>query len=73
MCNMRTNSEAKIGDTFYRKGCDDVEPITHLKQSKPMVFAGVYPMDQSQLPGLKSALDKLTLNDASVTLSKESR
>lgn len=37
------------------------------------VFAGLYPMDQSELPALRSALDKLMLNDASVTVAKESR
>ena len=70
---MRSSTEAKIGDTLFKKGCKDVEPVTELRQSKPMVFAGVYPMDQSELPALRSALDKLTLNDASVTVAKESR
>ena len=38
-----------------------------------MVFAGVYPMDQSETPALRSAIEKLTLNDASVTVAKETR
>ena len=70
---MRLSSEAKIGDTLFKKGLTELEPVALLKQSKPMVFAGVYPMDQSETPALKSAIEKLTLNDASVTVAKESR
>lgn len=70
---MRSSTEAKIGDTLFKKGLNEPEPVASLKQSKPMVFAGVYPMDQSETPALRSALEKLTLNDASVTLAKESR
>lgn len=73
ICNIRASSEAKIGDTLYSKGSENVVPITALKQSKPMVFAGVFPMDQSETPALRSAIEKLTLNDASVSISKDSR
>lgn len=70
---MRSSSEAKIGDTLFKKGLANVEPLASLRQSKPMVFAGVYPMDQSELLALRNALEKLTLNDASVSIAKESR
>lgn len=73
MCNMRSSTEAKIGDTLFKKGCTLLEPLTELRQAKPMVFAGVYPMDQSETPALRSAIEKLTLNDASVTVAKETR
>lgn len=70
---MRTSTEAKIGDTLFKKGLTVCEPVAKLRQSKPMVFAGIYPMDQSETPALRSALEKLTLNDASVSVAKESR
>jgi len=71
ICNMRSNREAKIGDTLFSKGCNNVEPLCALHQSKPMVFAGCYPMDQSETPALRSAIDKLILSDSSVTVAKE--
>lgn len=70
---MRANTEAKIGDTLFSKGCSNIEPVGSLRQSKPMVFAGVYPMDQSETPALRSAIDKLILSDSSVTVAKETR
>jgi len=70
---MRSSTEAKIGDTLFKKGLKDVEEVASFRQSKPMVFAGIYPMDQSETPALRSALDKLILNDSSVTVAKESR
>ncbi|KAI9555191.1 hypothetical protein GHT06_017706 [Daphnia sinensis] len=72
VCNMRSSTEAKIGDTLFKKGLANVEEVASFRQSKPMVFAGVYPMDQSETPALRSALEKLTLNDSSVTVAKES-
>ncbi len=73
VCNMRSNVEAKIGDTLYCKGYDHLKPVTALRISKPMVFAGVYPMDGSETTALRSAIDKLILNDASVTVVVETR
>ncbi|XP_046653541.1 translation factor Guf1, mitochondrial-like [Daphnia pulicaria] len=72
VCNMRSSNEAKVGDTLFKKGLINVEEVASFRQSKPMVFAGVYPMDQSETAALRSALDKLTLNDSSVTVAKES-
>ncbi|XP_057366603.1 translation factor Guf1, mitochondrial-like [Daphnia carinata] len=72
VCNMRSSTEAKVGDTLFKKGLVEVEEVASFRQSKPMVFAGVYPMDQSETPALRSALEKLTLNDSSVTVAKES-
>ncbi|XP_018573729.1 translation factor GUF1 homolog, mitochondrial [Anoplophora glabripennis] len=64
-CNMRSSKEAYIGDTLYLKGTS-VEPLQGFHPSQPMVFAGVYPMDQSQHVNLRSAIEKLVLNDSSV-------
>lgn len=68
---MRTIKEAKIGDTFHTKN-QPVEPLTGIKPLRPMVFAGVYPTDQSQHQHLRSAIDKLILNDSCVTILPDS-
>lgn len=70
-CNMRQSKEAIIGDTLHRRG-DTVEPLSGFKPQQPMVFAGVYPMDQSQHVALRTAIDKLCLTDSAVTLTPDS-
>ncbi|KAK2580608.1 hypothetical protein KPH14_007724 [Odynerus spinipes] len=67
-CNMRASKEAHIGDTLYKKG-HPVESLDGFKPAKPMVFAGVYPMDQSHFLTLQSAIDKLILNDSAVEIT----
>ena len=61
-CNMKSPKEALIGDTFHLKD-KPVEAILNVTRPKPMVFAGVYPIDQSNLTKMKKALDKVCLND----------
>lgn len=68
---MKTVQEARIGDTFYHTK-HPVDPLPGFKPAKPMVFAGVYPIDASDYQELRDAIEKLTLNDASVTVEKES-
>ncbi|TRY89812.1 hypothetical protein DNTS_018562 [Danionella cerebrum] len=68
---MKEVKEAQIGDTFYLNK-QPVEALPGFKPAKPMVFAGMYPTDQSEYPGLRSALEKLTLNDSSVTIQNDS-
>lgn len=70
-CNMKSK-EAHIGDTLHLRH-ESVEPLEGFKAPKPMVFAGVYPMDQSQFISLQTAIDKLILNDSAVTVTLESR
>ncbi|XP_043268718.1 translation factor GUF1 homolog, mitochondrial isoform X1 [Venturia canescens] len=70
-CNMRSSAEAHIGDTLHLKSIP-VEPFTKFEPAKPMVFAGVYPMDQSQHVALRGAIEKLILNDSAVTACMES-
>ena len=69
---MRSSKEAHIGDTIYNPSCP-VEPLQGFEPSRPMVFAGVYPMDQSQHVNLRSAIEKLALNDSAVTVEVDSR
>lgn len=61
----------KIGDTVTFAGVDSVEPLAGFKEIKPMVFGGLFPVDADQYEDLRSALDKLRLNDASFTFEAE--
>lgn len=70
-CSMRSPSEALVGDTFHLKD-KPVEPFMDVSRPKPMVFAGLYPYDQSELAKMKSAIEKVSLNDYSVTVVNES-
>lgn len=70
-CNMRNSKEAIIGDTLHLKN-KVVEPLTGFKPQQPMVFAGIYPSDQSQHVALRAAIDKLILTDSAVTLTIDS-
>lgn len=70
-CNMRNSKESIIGDTIYHKG-KTIEPLTGFKPQQSMVFAGIYPADQSQHVTLRSAIEKLILNDSAVTLTPDS-
>ncbi|KAL6268411.1 hypothetical protein P5V15_001546 [Pogonomyrmex californicus] len=69
-CNMKSK-EAHIGDTLHLRN-QPVDSLERFKPLKSMVFAGVYPMDQSQFDSLQKAIDKLTLNDSSVNAVLES-
>ncbi len=68
---MRSVKEARVGDTFFRPKYP-VEQLPGFKPAKSMVFAGVYPVDSSEFEELRDAVEKLTLNDPSVHVEKES-
>uniref|UniRef100_A0A0K2TJB2 Small GTPbinding proteinlike [Tribolium castaneum] n=1 Tax=Lepeophtheirus salmonis TaxID=72036 RepID=A0A0K2TJB2_LEPSM len=73
-CNMRSPKDAIIGDTFFDKSQgsgSDIEPVVDVIPCKPMVFAGFYPIDQNEYVKLKSAIEKVCLNDASVSVTPE--
>ncbi|WP_019204069.1 translation elongation factor 4 [Tsukamurella sp. 1534] len=63
--------QSKVGDTVTtaRKGAE--EPLTGYKEPRPMVYSGLYPVDGSDYPDLREALDKLQLNDAALTYEPE--
>ncbi|MGH0146709.1 UNVERIFIED_CONTAM: hypothetical protein FKN15_056781 [Acipenser sinensis] len=71
IAGMKEVKDAQIGDTFYLQK-QPVEPLPGFKPAKPMVFAGIYPVDQSEYNNLRSAVEKLTLNDSSVTVHRDS-
>ena len=64
-------SEVKVGDTITHvsRPCD--KAIAGFQEVKPMVFAGVYPIDPSEYENLRASLEKLQLNDASLTFQPE--
>ncbi len=68
---MKTVHEARIGDTIYHAK-KEVVPFPGFKPAKPMVFAGIYPVDTTDFELLRDAIEKLTLNDASVAIEKKS-
>jgi GTP-binding protein LepA len=65
VANVKKISDAKIGDTITESGRPTAEPFPGFKELKPMVFAGLYPVEGHQYPELRDALEKLRLNDAS--------
>lgn len=71
VCGIRNSKDAQIGDTFFHPHAP-VEPLQGFKPMNSMVFAGVYPVDQSEHLYLRSAIEKLTLNDASVSVHPDS-
>ncbi|KAJ2786242.1 Translation factor guf1 mitochondrial [Coemansia javaensis] len=69
-CNMKSISEAHVGDTFYRDK-EPVEALPGFVPAKSMVFAGVFPVDADEFDRLDESVQKLTLNDSSVSVHKE--
>jgi GTP-binding protein LepA len=65
VANIKTISDAKIGDTITEAARPTSEPFPGFKELKPMVFAGLYPVEGHEYPELRDALEKLRLNDAS--------
>ena len=69
---LKTVSECRVGDTITLANKPADEPLPGYQHAKPMVFAGVYPADGDDYGSLKEALEKLQLNDASLTFEPES-
>lgn len=67
---MKTIRDARVGDTIYHYK-QPVSAFPGFKPAKPMVFAGIYPVDTTQFELLQDAIEKLTLNDASVQVEKK--
>lgn len=64
--------EVKVGDTITHVSRPTTEAIQGFENVKPMVFAGIYPVDTDDFEELRSAMEKLQLNDASLTFEPES-
>ena len=67
----KTVSECRVGDTITYADDGIDKPLPGYKQAKPMVYAGVYPTEGEDYADLRDALDKLQLNDASLTFVPE--
>ena len=65
VANIKNVGDAKIGDTITETSRPTSEPFPGFKELKPMVFAGLYPVESHQYGELREALEKLRLNDAS--------
>lgn len=68
---LKTVQECRVGDTITLKNDPASEPLPGYAKAKPMVFAGFYPTENEDYADLRDALDKLQLNDASVTYQPE--
>lgn len=64
--------EVKVGDTITHISGGTTEPIQGFENVKPMVFAGIYPVENDDFEELRTAMEKLQLNDASLTFEPES-
>ena len=69
---IKTSKEVRVGDTITHVQDPCEKPIEGFEAVKPMVFAGVYPVDTDDYEELRASLEKLQLNDASLTFEPES-
>jgi GTP-binding protein LepA len=69
--NIKTVSDAKIGDTIVDHENPAAEPLPGFEEIKPMVFAGLYPVESHEHGLLRDALEKLRLNDSAFTFEPE--
>jgi GTP-binding protein LepA len=69
---IKTATEVKVGDTITTVDNPCKEAIAGFEEVKPMVFAGVYPIETDDYENLRASLEKLQLNDASLTFQPES-
>ncbi|MGH4023513.1 MAG: translation elongation factor 4, partial [Pseudonocardiaceae bacterium] len=71
MTGVKDVRQSRVGDTVTSERKGATEALAGYRTPRPMVFAGLYPMDGSDYPELRDALDKLRLNDAALTYEPE--
>src|SRR3989339_1573167 len=71
ICGIKTVRDVKIGDTIVHARKKDTPLLDGFKESKPMVFCGVFPVESTEYAQLKESLEKLALNDSSFTYEPE--
>ena len=70
--SIKTLESVKVGDTITDDGNPAEDVLPGYKPMKPMVYCGIYPIESNKYPNLKEAIEKLKLNDASLTFEPES-
>jgi len=68
---IRTVQDTRVGDTITDADNPAAEPLPGYRKATPMVFCGIYPTETSEYPALRDALEKLQLNDASLSFEVE--
>lgn len=71
ICGIKDIRDVKVGDTVTSTKHPALEPLAGFQKIKPMVFAGIFPVDATDYENLKEALEKLVLNDSSLTYEVE--
>ncbi len=71
IANIKTISDIQIGDTITMKRNPAEKPIAGYQEVKPMVFSGLYPVDKAEYENLRTALERLRLNDSSISYIPE--
>ena len=77
IAGLRSTRQARIGDTMYipaewnRRADTAIVPLSGYESAKPMLFASVFPVDTTQLEALFDAVDRLCLNDSSISVAKD--
>jgi GTP-binding protein LepA len=71
IAGIKSLEDAKVGDTVTHTDKPATEPLAGFKEVKPQVFAGLYPVESNQFEALRTALEKLSLNDASLLFEPE--
>ncbi|MDD4263774.1 MAG: translation elongation factor 4 [Firmicutes bacterium] len=71
VASMRDVKDTSVGDTIINADNPAKDPLPGYRKAKPMVFCGLYPVDNDQFPDLRTALEKLQLNDASLVFEPE--
>lgn len=69
---IKTSKEVKVGDTITTVERPCTEAVAGFQEVKPMLYAGVYPIETSEFENLRTSIEKLQLNDASLTFEPES-
>jgi GTP-binding protein LepA len=71
IANIRTLSDIRIGDTLTTRLNGATEAVPGYREVKPMVFSGIYPVDKADYENLRGAIEKLRLNDSSLSYAPE--
>lgn len=71
ICGIKDIHDVRVGDTVTTAKRPSTQPLPGFKRAKPMVFSGIFPVDSTQFPSLKEALEKLALNDSSLVFEPE--